>query len=190
VESARRLEIYDLVFKKYQHRTATVAMLETYQSAPCHAAIPVRHLVCLNPKLILIAKSLPHIRARNISKALESLPELRSLNINTPLAAMAIKLAERLDGLPRNIAMHPCAVVLSNNTLPDRAPMLINASGYSMVEFDKDDVEAIGLLKLDILGVRMQSAIAYALDEIQRTEERSVDIESVPLDDADTFKLI
>ncbi len=189
VESARRLEIYDLVFQKYQHRTATVAMLETYRAR--HAIRDTGAALGMSQSEIdLIAKSLPHIRARNISKALESLPELRNLNINTPLAAMAIKLAERLDGLPRNIAMHPCAVVLSNNTLPDRAPMLINASGYSMVEFDKDDVEAIGLLKLDILGVRMQSAIAYAVDEVQRTEERALDIEAVPLDDADTYKLI
>ena len=189
VESARRLEIYDLVFQKYQHRTATVAMLETYRAR--HAIRDTGAALGMSQTEIdLIAKSLPHIRARNISKALESLPELRNLNINTPLAAMAIKLAERLDGLPRNIAMHPCAVVLSNNTLPDRAPMLINASGYSMVEFDKDDVEALGLLKLDILGVRMQSAIAYAATEIERTEGRAVDIESVPLDDPDTYKLI
>ncbi len=189
VESARRLEIYDLVFKKYQHRTATVAMFDTYRAR--HAIRDTGAALGMSQSEIdLIAKSLPHIRARNISKALESLPELKSLNINTPLAAMAIKLAERLDGLPRNLAMHPCAVVLSNDTLPDRAPRLINASGYSMVEFDKDDVEAIGLLKLDILGVRMQSAISYALSEVERTEGRSVDIESVPLDDPDTYKLI
>jgi error-prone DNA polymerase len=189
VESARRLEIYDLVFKKYQHRTATVAMLETYRAR--HAIRDTgAALGMAGTEIDLLAKSLPHIRARNISKALESLPELKSLNINTPLAAMAIKLAERLDGLPRNLAMHPCAVVLSNNTLPDRAPMLINASGYSMVEFDKDDVEAIGLLKLDILGVRMQSAIAYTINEIKRSKANNIDIESVPLDDPDTYKLI
>ena len=189
VESARRLEIYDLVFKKYQHRTATVAMIDTYRAR--HAIRDTGAALGMSQSEIdLIAKSLPHIRARNISKALESLPELRNLNINTPLAAMAIKLAERLDGLPRNLAMHPCAVVLSNSTLPDRTPMLINASGYSMVEFDKDDVEAIGLLKLDILGVRMQSAIAYAVKEVERIEGRALDIESVPLDDVDTYKLI
>ena len=189
VESARRLEIYDLVFKKYQHRTATVAMLDTYRAR--HAIRDTGAALGMSQSEIdLIAKSLPHIRARNISKALASLPELRNLNINTPLAAMAIKLAERLDGLPRNLAMHPCAVVLSNSTLPDRAPMLINASGYSMVEFDKDDVESIGLLKLDILGVRMQSAIAYAINEIERTERDAVDIDSVPLDDEATYKLI
>ena len=189
VESDRRLEIYDLVFKKYQHRTATVAMLETYRAR--HAIRDTGAALGMSQSEIdLIAKSLPHVRARNISKALSSLPELRNLNINTALASTAIKLAERLDGLPRNLAMHPCAVVLSNNTLPDRVPMLINASGYLMVEFDKDDVESIGLLKLDILGVRMQSAIAYAINEIERSEGRAINIESVPLDDPDTYQLI
>ncbi|MFN9960616.1 MAG: hypothetical protein ACK55I_46635, partial [bacterium] len=100
----------------------------------------------------LVAKSLPHIRARNISKSLENLPELKSLNLTSPLWRMAIGLAERLDGLPRNLAMHPCAVVLSDIGLYDRAPVEKNASGYPMVQWDKDDVEAIGLLKLDILG--------------------------------------
>jgi error-prone DNA polymerase len=137
----------------------------------------------------LIAKSLPHIRARNISQALANLPELRGINLNSPLTAMTISLAERLDGLPRHLAMHPCAVVLSDGAFLDRAPLQVNASGYPMVEFDKDDVEAIGLLKLDILGVRMQSTIAYAISEISRTGQ-SIDIDTVPLDDQLTFDLI
>jgi error-prone DNA polymerase len=103
---------------------------------------------------------------------------------------MTISLAERLDGLPRHLAMHPCAVVLSDGGLLDRAPLTLNAGGYPMVEFDKDDVEAVGLLKLDILGVRMQSSISFALSEIERTEAKSIDIDAVALDDAKTFELI
>jgi error-prone DNA polymerase len=137
----------------------------------------------------LIAKSLPHIRARNISQALASLPELRGLKLKSPLTAMTISLAERLDGLPRHLAMHPCAVVLSDGAFLDRAPLRINAGGYPMVEFDKDDVEAVGLLKLDILGVRMQSTIAYVVSEIKRTEQ-PVDIDAIALDDQPTFDLI
>ena len=189
VESARRLEIYDLVFKKYKERTATVAMFETYRARSAirdtGSALGLSQF-----EIDLLAKSMPHIRARNISKALESLPELKNINLDTSRAVMAIKLAERLDGLPKVIAMHPCAVILSNASLPDRAPMLINASGYKMVEFDKDDVEEIGLLKLDILGVRMQSAIAHSIAEIGRTEGRELNIEKIPTDDPDTFKLI
>ena len=199
VESHRRLEIYDMVFKRYgntdwdvpgnQSRCATVAMVDTYRAR--HAIRDAGAALGLpGMEIDMLAKSMPHVRARNISKVLENLPELRSLNISAPLTAMTIALAERLDGLPRHLSMHPCAIVLSDGGLLDRTPLLSNASGYPMVVFDKDDVEAIGLLKLDVLGVRMQSAISYALTEIERTENLSVDIDAVPLDDADTYALI
>ena len=189
VESARRLEIYDQVFDTYQERAATVAMFDTYRAR--HAIRDVGAALSLPPMEIdLVAKSLPHIRARNISKSLENLPELRNLNLTSPLWRMAIGLAERLDGLPRNLAMHPCAVVLSDIGLYDRAPIEKNASGYPMVQWDKDDVEAIGLLKLDILGVRMQSTLAYSVSEIERVTHKKIDIDAIPLDDAKTFELI
>ena len=189
VESARRLEIYDQVFNFYKERAATVAMFDTYRAR--HAIRDVGAALSLPPMEIdLVAKSLPHIRARNIGKSLENLPELKTLNLTSPLWRMAIGLAERLDGLPRNLAMHPCAVVLSDIGLYDRAPIEENASGYPMIQWDKDDVEAIGLLKLDILGVRMQSTLAYAVTEIERSANKKIDIDSIPLDDGATFELI
>jgi error-prone DNA polymerase len=199
VESARRLEIYDLVFKRYGDtdwqspqalsRCATVSMVDTYRAR--NAIRDVGAALGLPAMEIdLIAKSLPHIRARNIEATLKSLPELRSLNLSAPLTMMAISLAQRLDGLPRHLAMHPCAVVLSDAGLLDRAPVQFNASGYPMVEFDKDGVEEIGLLKLDILGVRMQSTIAHAVHEIKRVSDIDLDIDAVPLDDAATYELI
>lgn len=199
VESDRRLEIYDLVFKRYgdsdwskpgnNSRCATVAMVDTYRAR--HAIRDTGAAMGMSlGEIDLIAKSLPHVRARHISQALANLPELKSLNLSAPLTAMTISLAERLDGLPRHLAMHPCAVVLSDGGLLDRAPLTLNAGGYPMVEFDKDDVEAVGLLKLDILGVRMQSSLSFALSEIKRTEAKSIDIDAVALDDAKTFELI
>ena len=189
VESARRLEIYDQVFESYKDRTATVAMFDTYRAR--HAIRDVGAALSLPPMEVdLVAKSLPHIRARNISKSLNDLPELRNLNLTSPIWKMAVGLAQRLDGLPRNLAMHPCAVVLSDITLYDRAPVEKNASGYPMIPWDKDDVEVIGLLKLDILGVRMQSSLAYAVKEIERVDLKKIDIDSIPLDDNPTFELI
>ena len=134
----------------------------------------------------MLAKSMPHVRARNIAKTLESLPELRRLNTSAPLMAATIEMAQRLDGLPRHLAMHPCAIVLSDGGFLDRAPLMASAGGYPMVAFDKDDVEAVGLLKLDVLGVRMQSTIAYSLKEIERVHQDVVDIDTVPLDDTAT----
>ena len=189
VESARRLEIYDQVFNAYGKRAATVAMVDTYRAR--HAIRDVGAALALPPMEIdLVAKSLPHIRARNISASLTNLPELKNLNLDSSLWKMAIHLAERLDGLPRNLAMHPCAVVLSDISLYDRAPIEMNVSGYPMVQWDKDDVEAIGLLKLDILGVRMQSTLAYSITEIERTTGERIDLDAIPLDDQATFDLI
>lgn len=199
VESARRLEIYDAIFSRYGTeswsdpnavaRCATVSMVERYRAR--HAIRDAGAALGLPAAEIdLLAKSMPHIRAANISKALKSLPELKSLNTSAPLVAMTISLAQRLDGLPRHLSMHPCAIALSDATLLDRTPLQIGASGYPMLEFDKDDVEDIGLLKLDVLGVRMQSAIAHAITEIKRTQDPEFDIDAIPLDDPDTYKLI
>ena len=199
VESHRRLEIYDMVFKRYgdtnwdtpnnQSRCATVAMVDTYRAR--HAIRDAGAALGMPAMEIdMLAKSMPHVRARNISSTLKNLPELKSLNISAPLTAMTIALAERLDGLPRHLAMHPCAIVLSDGALLDRVPLMSSASGYPMVVFDKDDVEAIGLLKLDVLGVRMQSAISFALTEIERTQDKKIDIDAVALDDQKTYELI
>ena len=199
VESARRLEIYEMVFKRYGakdwskpgliSRCATVAMVDTYRAR--HAIREAGAALGMPAMEIdLLAKSMPHIRAKNIEAALTSLPELKNLNTSAPLTRATIALAASLDGLPRHLSMHPCAMVLSDATFLDRAPVQFNAGGFPMVEFDKDDVEDIGLLKLDILGVRMQSTIAHAVHEIKCVESKEIDIDAIPLDDADTYSLI
>lgn len=192
VESARRLEIYDLVFERYGGQVATVAMVERYRAR--QAIRDVGLALAISPTEIeLLAKSMPHIRAGRISEVMAKLPELQALEqrrSNSSLLAMAIGLAERLDSLPRNLAMHPCAVAISDKAFLSRAPLEINASGYPMIQFDKDDVEDIGLLKLDILGVRMQSALAYTITEIERTDGDLIEIDAIPLDDPKTFALI
>jgi error-prone DNA polymerase len=199
VESARRLEIYDMVFKRYgdnnwaspinQSRCAVVSMVDTYRAR--HAIRDAGAALGLpGMEIDMLAKSMPHVRARNIAATLESLPELRRVNTSAPLMAATIEMAQRLDGLPRHLAMHPCAIVLSDGGFLDRAPLMASAGGYPMVAFDKDDVEAVGLLKLDVLGVRMQSAIAFSMGEIERIHKEKVDIDTVPLDDTATYELI
>ena len=87
------------------------------------------------------------------------------------------RLVERLDGLPRHIAMHPCGVLLSDATLLDRTPVEASYAGFPMSQFDKDDVEDLGLLKLDVLGIRMQSSMAHALAEVRRVDGVEIDLD-------------
>ena len=103
------------------------------------------------------------------------------------------RLVERLDGLPRHIAVHPCGVLLSDATLLDRTPVEASYAGFPMSQFDKDDVEDLGLLKLDVLGIRMQSSMAHAVTEIQRVDGVEIDLDDeaqVPFDDETTFQMI
>ena len=199
VESDRRYEIYDLIFKRYgdsnwakvgnQGRCATVSMVERYRAR--HAIRDAGNALGADRTQIdLLAKSMPHISAINIGNAIKQLPELKRLDLSSPLIKATINLAMRLDKLPRHLSMHPCAVVISDDRLLDFSPILINQSNYPMLSFDKDDVEGLGFLKLDVLGVRMQSAIAYTLNEIKSVEDESLDINKIALDDKLTFDLI
>ncbi|MEV6250625.1 DNA polymerase III subunit alpha [Streptomyces sp. NPDC051742] len=194
VESARRLEVYDRIFERFgAERVAVTGMPETYRAR--HALRDTGLALGLPPQVVdRVAKSFPHLRACDIRSALAELPELRRLNADAGSYGRLWELAEGLDKLPRGMAMHPCGVILSNSSLLDRLPVQPTAQGkYPMVQADKDDVEDLGLLKLDVLGVRMQSAMAHAVAEIRRTTGRQIDLDNadhVPLDDVFAFKMI
>jgi error-prone DNA polymerase len=191
VESARRLEVYRAIFDRFgAERVATVAMPETYRVR--HAIRDVGAALSMDPAEIdRIAKSFPHIRARDARAALDELPELRQLAADREKYGRLWELVEALDALPRGVAMHPCGVLLSDASLLRRTPVMpTSGEGFPMAQFDKDDVEDLGLLKLDVLGVRMQSAMAHAVAEVERATGERIDLDAVPEGDPATYGLI
>ncbi|MEV5893392.1 DNA polymerase III subunit alpha [Nonomuraea fuscirosea] len=200
VESARRLDCYQAIFERYgEARVACVSMMETYRARS--AIRDVAGAMGLPPHEIdAIAKAFPHIRARQITASLGDLPELRESRLGEAGLDRVFRLAEKLDGLPRHIALHPCGVLIGNSGLRDRTPVERSLLEFPMSQFDKDDVEEAGLLKLDVLGVRMQSALAYALSEVKRVDDVVVELDTqrgddpavqyVPHDDQDTYDMI
>ncbi len=190
VESARRLDAYRIIFDAYgAERTACVCMMETYRARS--AIRDVAAAMSLPPDEIgAIAKAFPHIRAKHITAALTELPELRRSRVNTEQLATIFHIAEQLDGLPRHVAMHPCGVLLSDRTLLDRTAVQASAEGFPLSHLDKDDAEIAGVIKLDVLGVRMQSAMAHTLAEIERTTAEKIDIDAMPRDDGPTYAMI
>ncbi|WP_435193078.1 DNA polymerase III subunit alpha [Nonomuraea sp. bgisy094] len=190
VESARRLDCYKAIYDMYgESRVACVSMMETYRARS--ALRDVGGAMGLPPHEIdAIAKAFPHIRARQITASLKDLPELRESRLDEAGLGRVFQLAEKLDGLPRHIALHPCGVLVGNSGLRDRTPVERSALDFPMSQFDKDDVEEAGLLKLDVLGVRMQSAMAYTLTEIKRVDDVDVELDAVPQDDERTYDMI
>jgi error-prone DNA polymerase len=190
VESARREEVYERVLRRYgEDRCACVTMVDTYRARAAIREVG-KALGYPEPEIDLVSKAFPHIGAHRIRDALESLPELRGSNLAAGQLEMLFRVAERLDGFPRHLALHPSGIVLSDHDLPDRVPMERSFLEHRMVQADKDDVERLGLLKLDVLGVRMLSSMRHALDEIERTTGVAFDLDRIPKDEPATFELI
>ncbi len=190
VESAQRLTIYrDLLARYGEDRVACVAMVETLRARMAIREVG-KALGLPRIEIDHIASRFPHIRARDARAALDVLPELKGTNLNRPDLRLLFDLAERLDGIPRHIALHPSGVLLDGVGLRDFVPVERSADGFAMAQFDKDDVAALGLCKLDILGVRMLSAMAHAIEEARRVRGVQLDLGRVPWDDEPTFELI
>ncbi|MQY40233.1 DNA polymerase III subunit alpha [Streptomyces sp. RB17] len=136
---------------------------------------------------------LPAHPGRRHHRRLAELPELSKLATEAGRCRLLFELAEGLDALPRGLAMHPCGVIVSDATLLNRLPVQPTPGGYPMVQMPKEGVEDLGLIKLDVLGVRMQSAMAHAVTEIERATGTHIDLDDpqqVPLDDHFAFKLM
>ncbi|QUX26524.1 PHP domain-containing protein (plasmid) [Nocardiopsis sp. MT53] len=190
VESHRRLEAYDAVLASHPGPAGAVAMVDTYRArsalrdAGAALSLPAA-------EVDLIASAIPRVRADRIRETIAELPELRAVRaITGPRTEALYDLAEQLAGLPRHLAMHPCGLVLGGPDLPDRVASQPSPAGYPLLQADKHHVEEWGLLKLDVLGVRMQSAISHALAQIEATTGTAPDLDTVPEDDPATLHLM
>jgi error-prone DNA polymerase len=190
VESARREDVYDMILSRHGiERAACVAMVDTYRARSAVREVG-KALGLPDVEMGMIAKAFPHIAARNLRTAMDRLPELQGINLKLEQLELLFRVAERLDGFPRHIALHPCGIVLAGHDLVERVPLERSAGGHRMIQADKDDVELLGYLKLDILGVRMLSSMRHALNEIARTTGEKVDLDRISLEDPATFELI
>jgi len=190
VESARREDVYDMILTRHGHeRAACVAMIDTYRARSAVREVG-KALGLPEVEVGVVAKAFPHISARHLRDGLEQLPELQGLHLPMRQLDLLFRVAERLDGFPRHIALHPCGIVLASHDLVERVPLERSANGHRMIQADKDDVELLGYLKLDILGVRMLSSMRHAIDEIARTTGEKIDLDRIALDDEPTFELI
>jgi error-prone DNA polymerase len=193
VESSRRHEIYRAIFKRYGgNRVTLLSMQSTYRG---RGAVRDGGLALgFEPEQIdEIAKSIWRFSARDFRGMLGKKPELKQLaaQLETDRRLnLLVDVTERLDRLPRHISMHPCGVILGNEQLLSHTPVEPSGLGLPMSQFDKDDMDPMGMLKLDILGVRMQSSMAYAIREIERVSKKSIDLDAIPRDDAETFRQI
>jgi DNA polymerase III subunit alpha len=142
-----------------------------------------------------IAKLIPFELGITLDDALQKEPELKRWYESEEDVRNLIDLARSLEGLTRNAGMHAGGVVIAPSVLTDFAPLYCDESGASLVtQFDKDDVEAAGLVKFDFLGLRTLTVIDWTVKAINarraQTGEPALDISKIPLDDACTYERV
>jgi len=139
-----------------------------------------------------IAKLVPFEIGMTLDKALEQSEELAAMYADDEEVTAIIDLAKSLEGLVRNAGKHAGGVVIAPDKLTDFAPLYCEDGGGNIVtQLDKDDVEAIGLVKFDFLGLKTLTIIDWAEHIVNATyPERKLDISRVPMSDAETFRLL
>ena len=142
-----------------------------------------------------ISKLIPMELGITLSDALVKEPQLAERRENEEELRELLELALRLEGLVRNVGMHAGGVLISPGKISDFCPVYCQADGASLVsQYDKDDVEAVGLVKFDFLGLRTLTILELALKNAngQRAAEGlpPLSFETLPLNDKATFQLL
>jgi DNA polymerase-3 subunit alpha len=138
-----------------------------------------------------IAKLVPFEIGMTLSKALEDEPQLKAAYDEDEEVREMLDRALQLEGLTRNVGKHAGGVVIAPGQLTDLVPLYCDAAGDNLVtQFDKDDVEQVGLVKFDFLGLRTLTIIDWALQNIVKNGKEPVDINRIALDDPATFALL
>ena len=142
-----------------------------------------------------LSKLIPFEVGMTLTKAIEQEDELKEFLEQDEEAGEIWSMALQLEGVSRNCGKHAGGVVIAPTVITDFAPVYCDESGAGVVtQFDKTDVEEAGLVKFDFLGLRTLTIIDWAVRMINRSRARNaeepLDIERVPLDDVETFKMM
>ena len=183
----RRDEVIDYVAQRYGREA--VSQIITYGTMAAKAVVRDVGRVLGYPYGFCdkIAKLIPFELGITLEKALMQEPQLYDRYKNEEEVTILIDLAKKLEGVARNAGKHAGGVVIAPGALTDFTPLYCEAGGQNLVtQLDKDDVEAVGLVKFDFLGLRTLTIIDWAIQNIAD----DIDIEAIPLDDEATFKLL
>lgn len=185
-----RDRVIDYVIQRYGHES--VAQIITYGTMAARAVVrDVGRVLGLPYGFVdKIAKLIPFELGVTLEKAMEQ-DELARLYKENDEVKTLIDLAMKLEGLTRNAGKHAGGVVIAPTKLTDFVPLYCEPNGDHVVtQFDKDDIETVGLVKFDFLGLRTLTIIDWAVQTINKKREEPLDIAHLPPDDPKAYQLL
>jgi DNA polymerase-3 subunit alpha len=137
-----------------------------------------------------IAKLVPNILNITLAEAQATSPELRQAKEHDPRVAELLAIAERLEGLARHASTHAAGVVISPQPLTEMVPLYKSNKDEITTQYAMDDLEKIGLLKMDFLGLTTLTVLDDCQKLIAATQGETLDLDNLPLDDRETYELL
>ena len=185
----RRGEVIDYVTRKYGREN--VAQIITFGTMKAKAVVRDvgRALDMPYADVDRIAKQIPPALDMTLEKALNENPVLKDMAAKDPKVREVIDIGRRLEGMSRHASVHAAGVVIAPGPITDYAPLYKGARDEITTQWNMKEVERVGLLKMDFLGLSTLTLIRDCLDEIRRTEGIELDIDTIPLDDPKTYKV-
>src|SRR6516225_5546479 len=186
----RRGEVINYVTQKYGREQ--VAQIITFGTMACKAAIKDSGRAMEIPfvEVERIVKMVPPTLNITIDKALEDSPPMAAAYKDEPRTRELIDTAKKLEGLVRNAGVHAAGVVISPQPLIDLVPLHRTKNDEIVTAYDMKAVEKLGLLKMDFLGLTTLTIIDDALRLIEQTRGERIDLETLVLDDAETYEKV
>jgi DNA polymerase-3 subunit alpha len=186
----KRGEIIEYVAKKYGREN--VSQIITFGTMAARAVIKdvARVLDFSYPESDRISKMIPEEIGITLQKAIDTAPGLKDVAKESDDHAKLLRNALVLEGFNRNTGIHAAGVLITPSPLIEHAPLYKSTKGDITVQFDMNMSEALGLLKMDFLGLRTLTVIAKALDLIAETTGKRWQAEDIPTDDEATYKLL
>ncbi|WP_165007175.1 MULTISPECIES: DNA polymerase III subunit alpha [unclassified Enterococcus] len=185
----RREEVLDYVREKYgQYHMAQIATFGT-MAAKMVLRDVARVFGLSQSEANRWSKAIPNQLKITLDQAYQTSKPLKELVQSSEKNQLLFKTASILEGLPRHVSTHAAGVVISDRNLLDLVPLQKGSDEAFLTQYTMNDVEAIGLLKMDFLGLRNLSIIDYTLKNIKRVERQDLQLKEIPLDDPKTLLL-
>jgi len=185
----RRGEVIEYVTRKYGREN--VAQIITFGTMKAKAVVRDVGRVLEMPfaDVDKVAKQIPAALDMTLEKALEESEPLRQMEQGDPKVKELLSVARRLEGMTRHASVHAAGVVIAPKAITEYAPLYKGARDEIVTQWSMKEIERVGLLKMDFLGLSTLTLIFDAIAEIKRTEGIDLDIDTIPLDDAKTYQL-
>nr|PZN89700.1 MAG: error-prone DNA polymerase [bacterium] len=191
-EMHRREEVLNYMYERYRRQHAAIACTVLTYHAPSAAQDAMRALGYPAELALRVSKRLHRWHPGEGADALEKevAAQVGIDVVNDPRGRALVAAMRAFEDLPRLRATHPGGFVLSSQPLSEYLPIEHTTMGRTIIQFDKDDLDAAGVPKFDFLGLGGLSAVHIAFDAIERRTGRKLELYSLPVDDAKTYEMI